>query len=234
MKKLLISIIGIMLLIALILSATKGLAFGKAKVYSVNQLKEKSGELDSKIEEAKTETTQNYAKSVEQMNTASKRLKDAKEEYESKLDYLNENPEIGITQIEKYKIEYLWGIIGNYAKSDGLKVDLNIEETSIKDTYDINFTLTGSYLGITNFLYHIENDDELNYKVTGFKIEPNGISTTTSTGNGTGNGNDGTDGTNTNASGTSNTETTTTDVSGANTDTLRATFKVENIIINFN
>ena len=78
---------------------------------------------------------------------------------------------IGITQIEKYKIEYLWGIIGNYADDEGVDVNLDIKETSIDDTYNINFTLNGSYLGITDFLYDIENDDELNYRINNFKIE---------------------------------------------------------------
>ena len=224
MKKLLITMIGLMLFVILFVSALNGLAFGKAQILSINQLKDKSAELDNKITEAKTETEQNYAKTISDMDTASKRLKQAKEEYESKIDYLNENPEIGLTQIEKYKIEYLWGIIGNYAKDDGLKVDLNIEETSIKDTYNINFTLTGSYLGITNFLYHIENDDELNYKVVGFKLEPSGITTSSQEANNDNNSN-------TNKTDNTNTATST---ANANTDILKATFKVENIIINFN
>ena len=222
MKKLLITMTGLMLLILLFISAFNGLDFGKTKIYSVKQLKEKSEELDNKIEEANTEINQNYASSISQMQSATKRLKDAKEEYQSKIDYLNENPEIGITQIEKYKIEYLWGIIGNYAKDDGLKVDLNIEETSIKETYDINFTLTGSYLGITNFLYHIENDDELNYKVVGFKLEPTTVSTSSSTAKAASN----------NANKAADDETTS--ATAVNTEALKATFKVENIIINFN
>ena len=207
MKKILMSIIGVVLLTLIIVSIINGTAIGKFRILSVNQVKGKSQELDHKIEEARTEINQNYASAVNKMDTAIKRLKTAKSEYESKVEYLSENPELGITQIEKYKIEYLWGIIGNYAKDDGLKIDLNIEETSIKDTYNIDFTLTGSYVGITNFLYHIENDDELNYKVVGFTLEPTTSTTTSKNG----------------------TETTSSD-----TSTLKATFKVENIIINFN
>ena len=207
MKKILMSIIGVVLLTLIIVSIINGTAIGRFRILSVNQVKGKSQELDHKIEEARTEINQNYASAVNKMDTAIKRLKTAKSEYESKVEYLSENPELGITQIEKYKIEYLWGIIGNYAKDDGLKIDLNIEETSIKDTYNIDFTLTGSYVGITNFLYHIENDDELNYKVVGFTLEPTTSTTTSKNG----------------------TETTSSD-----TSTLKATFKVENIIINFN
>lgn len=204
MKKLLISLIGIILLILICVAAFKGIYVGKLSIYSVDNIKQESLNLDKKIEEANIEINQNYAKSLADIETATTNLKEAKEEYESKVGV---NGELGITQIEKYKIEYLHAKIGGYGKDEGVRVDLDIKETSIQDTYDISFTLYGSYLGITDFLYDIENDDELNYRIKDFKIEP---STTTST--------------------------TTTDnkVTTVSTDTLKATFVVENIIINFN
>ena len=131
----------------------------------------------------------------------------AKEEYETKVAPLTGNNGIGITQIEKYKIEYIWNKLGSYAKDEGIKIILDFEETTISDTYNIKFSLSGSYVGITNFIYHIENDDELNYKVTNFKIEPSASSQTSTDG-----------------------KTTTT----VDTNKLNATFVVESIIINFN
>ena len=204
MKKVLISLIGIILLILICVAIFKGIHIGKLSIYSVDSIKQESLNLDRKIEEANTEINQNYAKSLADIETATTNLKEVKEEYESKVGL---NGELGITQIEKYKIEYLWSIIGGYGDDENVIVTLDIKETSIADTYNINFTLQGSYLGITDFLYDIENDDELNYRIKNFKIEP---STTTST--------------------------TTTDnkVTTVSTDTLKATFVVENIIINFN
>ena len=204
MKKLLISIIGIILLIFVFVSMFKGISVGKIRVYSIKDIKQQSTDLDKKIEEANTEINQNYAKSLADIEAASSNLKNVKQEYEAKIGV---NGELGITQIEKYKIEYLWGIIGGYAKKEGVRVDLDIKETSIKDTYNINFTLYGSYLGVTDFLYDIENDDELNYRIKGFKIEP-----TTKTSSTTNNKN----------------------VVTVDTNKLQATFVVENIIINFN
>ena len=204
MKKALISIIGIILLILVCVAAFRGISVGKISIHSIESIKQDSLNLDAKIEEANTEINQNYAKSLADIETATSNLKKVKEEYESKVGV---NGELGITQIEKYKIEYLWSIIGGYGNDENVIVTLDIKETSIADTYNINFTLQGSYLGITDFLYDIENDDELNYRIKDFKIEP---STTTST--------------------------TTTDnkVTTVSTDTLKATFVVENIIINFN
>lgn len=207
MKKILSIFIGLILLAIIFTSAVKGLKFGKAQILSINGLKAKSLQLDQKIEEANTQIDQNYASEIQNLNTAEQRLQKVKNEYEAKIESLNANPELGITQIEKYKIEYLWGIIGNYAKKDNLRVDLDIEETSIADTYKINFSLVGSYVGITNFLYNIENDDELNYRINNFKLNPTTITSTSKSG----------------------VETTT-----VSTESLNATFTVENIIINFN
>lgn len=207
MKKILISIIGFIILILIIVSATKGIKVSKFSVYSVNNIKAAGEDLDKKIEEAKVEQEQNYTKAVSDINNSVKSLKSTKEEYEEKINSLGLNSELGITQIEKYKIEYLWNKIGSYAKKEGIGIDLDIQETTISETYSINFTLTGSYVGITDFLYDIENDDELNYKVKNFKIEP-----------------------------TVNIITSTSGQSTENPDTtvLKANFTVENIIINFN
>lgn len=204
MKKILISIIGVIILILICVSIFRGFSLGKVNIYSVKKIEEQSLNLDKKIEQANTEINQNYAKSLADIETATNKMKKLKEEYESRVGL---NGELGITQIEKYKIEYLWGIIGGYAKEQGVKVILDIKDTSIEDTYSISFNVYGSYLGITDFIYNMENDDELNYRIDNFKIEPSSTSTTTTTDN---------------------------KVTAVSTDTLLATFVVENIIIKFN
>lgn len=203
MKKVLISIIGIVLLIFICVAVFKGISIGKLSIYSKESIKEQSLDLDKKIEEANAQINQNYAKSVADIETSITNLKNAKEEYESKVGL---NGELGITQIEKYKIEYLWSIIGGYATDEGVKLDLDIKETSIDDTYNVNFTLYGSYVGIIDFIYDIENDDELNYRINEFKIEPSATTTTTTADN---------------------------KVTTISTEKLKATFVVENIIIKF-
>lgn len=203
MKKTLISILGILILILVCVSAVKGISAGKLAIYSINNIKAESLELDKKIEEANTEINQNYASSLSKAETASAELLRLKNEYESKV---GTDGTLGITQIEKYKIEYLWGILGGYAKDRSVKAYLDFKETSIKDTYDITFTVYGSYLGITDFLYDIENDDELNYRAKNFKIEPTSTTSTTTTEN---------------------------EVTSVDTTVLTATFTVENVIVNF-
>ena len=207
MRKILISIIGVILLIIVIVSATKGIKAGKLKVYSIKDVKQAGQNLDAKIAEVEKEKQQNYGKAVSDIDKSITELKNKKEEYEAKVNSLGTGTELGITQIEKYKIEYLWNKIGSYAKNEGLKIDLDIQETTINDTYNINFSIIGSYVDITDFLYDIENDDDLNYKVSKFSVEPTSTTSTSTSGK------------------------TTTNVDSSN---LKATFTVENIIINFN
>lgn len=207
MKKLLISIIGIIILIIIIVSAVNGVRILNFSIYSIKNIKAAGENLDKKIEEANTEENQNYAKAINDINESVKNLENIKKKYEEKINSLGLNSELGITQIEKYKIEYLWNKIGSYARKEGIRIDLDIQETTIAETYTINFSLNGPYVGITDFLYDIENDDELNYKVKNFKVIP-----------------------------TTNTVTSTSGQTTETTDTtiLNATFTVENIIINFN
>lgn len=203
MKKTLISIIGVILLVLILVCIFNGVSIGKMSIYSVKNIQEKSLNLDNKIEEANTQINQNYAKSLSDIETASENLKRVKEEYET---IVGADGGFGITQIEKYKIEYLWGIIGGYGDDENVVVTLDIKETSIPDTYNINFTLNGSYVGITDFLYDIENDDELNYRIKDFKLLPLTTTSTTTTDN---------------------------TVTTVSTETLQATFVVENIIVRF-
>ena len=134
MKKTLILIIGAIILILTILAGIRGINVGKASVYSIKQIKESSLYLDTKVEEANTETNQNYAQAISLTDESIKKLKNAKEEYETKVAPLTGNNGIGITQIEKYKIEYIWNKLGSYAKDEGIKIILDFEETTISDT----------------------------------------------------------------------------------------------------
>ena len=63
------------------------------------------------------------------------------------------------SKIQEYEMERIWVVVGNYAKKQG--VDLKIDVTSnnaISKTYDLNFTVTGGYIQITDFLYDMERD----------------------------------------------------------------------------
>ena len=64
----------------------------------------------------------------------------------------------------------MWTIIGNYATKNGVKLTLDIKSTNTSDVYDLNFKVQGKYVGITDFIYNLEDDDELKFEISDFKI----------------------------------------------------------------
>ena len=81
------------------------------------------------------------------------------------------------TQFQKYEIESLWVKIGNHAKSEGVVMKMDLLRGTGDDNYNLNFTVNGSYIGITNFISNIENDSQLGFKIENFSMVPSSSTT---------------------------------------------------------
>ena len=171
MKKILISIIIILLIGLGYTIGVKSLSIGQLKLESVGDIKNASANLDQKFNTSKEISAKTYPKSIEDLDKVVRDLKTAKQQYQAKT--LN-NPDVqsnlGIIQVEKYNIEYLWTIIGNYATKNGVTLTLDIKSTSAQDVYNLNFSLEGKYIGITDFIYSLEDDSELKFEIKDFKM----------------------------------------------------------------
>lgn len=178
MKKILISIIIILLIGLGYIIGVKSLSIGQLKLESVGDIKNASASLDQKFNTSKEISAKTYPKSIEDLDKVVRDLKTAKQQYQAKT--LN-NPDVqsnlGIIQVEKYNIEYLWTIIGNYATKNGVTLTLDIKSTSAQDVYNLNFSLEGKYIGITDFIYSLEDDSELKFEIKDFKISSDKITT---------------------------------------------------------
>ena len=77
-------------------------------------------------------------------------------------------------QIERYEVETLWVKLGNYATSEGaiMRMDIVKGSENAEDTYNLKFTVNGSYISITDFISDIENDTTLGFKIEEFKMAP--------------------------------------------------------------
>lgn len=169
MKKILISVLIILLLILTYFTLTKGMNFLNVK--SINSIKATSEKLESDFNEANDLSNKTYPEEVQGLEDAIKKLKISKQEYESKNLYNTEETSLGTVEIKTYKIHYLWTILGNYRKDRGVQsLNLDLKSTENQDVYDLQFTLNGSYTSITDFLYDIENDEELNFEIKNFSI----------------------------------------------------------------
>ena len=169
MKKILISVLIILLLILTYFSLAKGINFLNIK--SINNIKAASNKLENDYNEANDLSNKTYPAEVDGLEDAIKKLKISKQEFESKNLYNKEENSLGTVEIKTYKIHYLWTILGNYRKDRGVQsLNLDLKSTQAQDVYDLQFTLIGSYTSITDFLYDIENDEELNFEIKDFVI----------------------------------------------------------------
>lgn len=174
MRKILLSIIIVLLLVITYFSLFKGIEIGSLKISSIKQIYENSKLLEEKTLEANNYIDIEYPKKREDLKQANDKMQDTKKRY---LDETNASSEAEIQsalEIESFDIEKLWTKLGNHAKAEevNLKLVINSSSSGSTDTKDLAFTVNGSYVGITNFLYDIEDDDQLNFRIYNYKMLP--------------------------------------------------------------
>lgn len=76
------------------------------------------------------------------------------------------------SQIERYEVETLWVKLGNYATREGAIIKMDIVQGNTNETYNLRFTVDGSYISITDFISDIENDSTLGFKIEEFRMGP--------------------------------------------------------------
>lgn len=225
MKKLLISIlIGLLLILSAFL-IIQGIGLGGLKILGITGIRNKSEELNQKIQEAGKLAEKDFKQSVSDVESNAKKLSTVKEQYDEMTTTVD-GETVATGQIQKYEIETLWVKLGNHATSEGatMKMDVVTSGTA-EDVYNLKFTVTGSYIAITDFISDIENDSTLGFKIEEFKMIPSGgdgelqatftckeitikdVSKNVVTNNNEDNANT-TDGNNTNTTNTTNTNTT--------------------------
>ena len=153
MKKLIISILVILLIVLTGMTVVKGLKIGNINILGISELKKENDELDTKVKE----------------------LQSKKEEYLDLENVSSEQQINGANSLNQpYKMEYLYTTFGKHAKNNGIKIDMAFTRSSSGDDkyYNINFTATGSYIRIAEFIMNIEDDSSLGFKVEEFKMTP--------------------------------------------------------------
>lgn len=158
-----------------------GFKIGNFKISSYSEIETSSIEKKNLLAEL------NY-KNTTEFNSKKAALNSAVEEYNNKksqYDKLVEEGQITDSSIydamDLYDVDFLWTTIGNYATEKGVTLQFDVTKsstaTSISSEYvmcDLNFTITGEYIAITDFIYSIEDDDKLNFEIRDFLIEKGG------------------------------------------------------------
>lgn len=190
MKNILISVISILLTVIIIICMFRGISIGQFKILSIPEIKLSSIKLDSEIEELNNLKNVTYKKKLNDLQSSIKNLTSAKQSY---LDLASISTDTEIQQANQeqtYAMEFLWNKVGTYATNQGLALTWNVVSTGVNNKYTLNFTITGSYIGIINYIYSLENDSELAFRIENFKIVSAGAATATSGSNNTATQND--------------------------------------------
>ena len=169
MRKILIGVLVALMLIGLIFFMVNG--FTKINIKGVRGIDEKDTQINDKITDLSNISSVKYKEAESNLKQAAAKLIDVKTEYENQAALSNSNSSSYASKLETYDIDYLWTKLGNYAKDENvvIKIDVTAGGAS-SNLYNLNFTVTGTYVGTTDFIYDIENDSKLGFKIDEFKM----------------------------------------------------------------
>lgn len=175
MRKLLISVLIVVLLAVAGYMCYEGMTIVNFKISGIKEIEQLNKSLDSQITVASRLISNDYPTELSNLSKSLKELKTEKENYNNLVSISTDEQVQTATKFEKYEIESLWVMIGNHAKKEGVTMQLvlSTSSTGAANLYDLNFTVTGQYVGIADFIYDIENDSKLGFKIENFDLKPN-------------------------------------------------------------
>lgn len=171
MRKLVLYLVTILLLALSALIVLRGVILGPIIINSFKEISDANNELDELIDEAVDQKEVKYTEALNQQQTAYKTLMSEKASYQQLLDLGVDENGIPLSKIQEYEIEKIWITLGNYAEKQcvDLRMDITVNN-SVAKTYDLNFTVVGEYIQIADFLYDIQRDNTLVFKIENFKL----------------------------------------------------------------
>lgn len=174
MRKILMIIIMILLLVLGYNALINGIEIGNFRILSMKQIEEESQNLKTRIEGINTLIDVEYPKKIAELKKASNNMQESKSEYLRYTNLSSDEEILEAMQRKSYTIEFLWARIGTHARNEGINLKFEIVSSSTggNNANDIKFTADGSYIAITNFIYALENDDNLNFRIENFKLLP--------------------------------------------------------------
>ena len=191
MKKSLTFILIILLVILAVQMVVNGIKIGDFEILSIKQLQEENLELDDKILQAEKLTNTTYNAEYKKLNDQIKTLQNEKNRYEELVKVTSESNYALASREQNYKVEYLYYQIGEIAKKNevDLKIEISTSSSGLSDLYDVTLitsyeapvTDESGYVRLTDFIYDVENDSTLGFKVEDFSLVPYSVASKTIT-----------------------------------------------------
>lgn len=176
MRKILLGLLTLILVGILGLAVTSELNIGDFHLgYSVSDIIDKNDELDLSIANLQSKISGEYADIQTSLSSSFINLQKSKEDYLNQVKYSTEEEMQKANVSEQYKIGYLWTTIGLYATRNNCflrRVEVSNANSGIENQYNLTFTTIGEYLDISNFIYAIEKDTNLGFRIEEFNMIP--------------------------------------------------------------
>ena len=176
MKKILITVLIILLIILAYFAIFKGISIGGFHLLSVQQIADENDKLTQEIAQTELLMYTDYPSKTDELEQSVSSLLTAKDEYHDLASVSTEGELAEANQTETYTIAYLWTRLGRHATAEGVvaKFDIVTGSTGEPDVKNIQFTITGDYPQIILFVENIEDDSELGFRIENFKLVPAG------------------------------------------------------------
>ena len=131
------------------------------KTSSYTSLVTLSENLNNKKSELEKANNSTYQAEVKKLDVAKSYFKINKSAYDDVAATASIEDIRAVNQRKEYLLDYLWMKIGTYANDSDIKVKID----PVPDRKLINFDVSGQYIAIINFIYDLENDQELKFNV---------------------------------------------------------------------
>ena len=161
-------------IILLIIVMFFGIDIANIHAFSLAELKDKNDDLNKQITTASDLTSVKYSETIKDLEKAYDEFTIQKEKYEEISDFTNDKDKRDIYETKKYDIGYMWETLGRYATFKNLKLATEVQKSrNGDDLYNLNFTVLGDYVNISQFIADIENDSDLYFRIYNFKMVQN-------------------------------------------------------------
>lgn len=176
MRKLLISVLLVLLIILAYFTIFQGISIGNFNILGASGIIGLNDTLTEEINRANVKITNDLQNKKGELNQEVGTLLQNKEAY---YELANVSTETEISKAhtqEVYDIAFLFLKIGRHGRAEGVnfRMDILSSDTGDNTVKNIAFTVTGAYSATIEFISALEDDSELSFRIEDFHMLPAG------------------------------------------------------------
>lgn len=181
MRKIILVVLCIIVFISCLTIVSFGFHIGNHRILGYKALKTANDEKNQMISNLNEKNDNEFEQKFEELNAVVNDYTSIKADYDKLVENGSITDRTIYSSVDLYNMNYLWTTIGNYATECNVTLQLDVSRSStsaaISSEYvmcDLNFTVSGEYIAITDFIDKIEKDDNLGFEITKFSMEKGG------------------------------------------------------------